>query len=187
MDTEKAWMLPAGLAAEPVGDQWMLCDTAGSTVFTAQGPAASVVGCVATHRPLPRHLEATAAELEAAGLLCRPHTASGGAMSRRRLLAAGGATAVGVGVMTLPVAGVAASPAPNPNPNLGSTWTTVAVPPTSWASVAHGAGVWVAVSATGSVIRSTDGGESWNTVTGVPEGSWNVVAWANGVWLVFGN
>lgn len=116
MDTEKAWMLPAGLAAEPVGDQWMLCDTAGSTVFTAQGPAASVVGCVATHRPLPRHLEATAAELEAAGLLCRPHTASGGAMSRRRLLAAGGATAVGVGVMTLPVAGVAASPAPQPKP-----------------------------------------------------------------------
>ena len=75
-----------------------------------------------------------------------------------------------------------------PSADLGVTWDAVdATEANLWQSVAYGNGVFVAVSFDGNnrVMRSTDGGRSWNQtgITGVPEGGWNSVAYGNGVWI----
>lgn len=73
----------------------------------------------------------------------------------------------------------------------GEEWTSVSAPADSaWRSVAYGNGVWIAVGPsapdpavnTNRVMRSTDGGLTWSTVS-VAQGSWTSVAYGNGVWV----
>ena len=54
-----------------------------------------------------------------------------------------------------------------------------------WRSVAYGNGVFVAVSATGTnrVMRSTDGGLSWNAILAAENNNWRSVAFGDGVFV----
>ena len=80
---------------------------------------------------------------------------------------------------------------PTPDPAVGATWATATAPADSWLSVAHGDGVWVAVtgnvSATNQVIRSTDGGVTWNGVVAAQANGWQSVAYGNEVWVAVAN
>ena len=69
----------------------------------------------------------------------------------------------------------------------GSTWDAVAAAEAnSWQSVAFGDGVWVAVAVSGAdrVMRSTDGGVSWEAAgTSGLFSEWLSVAYGDGVWV----
>ena len=75
----------------------------------------------------------------------------------------------------------------------GTSWSPVAAAAqNSWTSVAYGDGVWIAVaeeplSATSDlVMRSEDGGASWDPIEVVPsdDNSWSSVAFGDGVWVI---
>ena len=75
----------------------------------------------------------------------------------------------------------------------GANWTSVtgdpdgvgAPPAEEWRSVAHGDGVWVAVSQNGTnrVMRSTDKGVRWTSATAAAANQWQSVAYGDGVWV----
>ena len=67
----------------------------------------------------------------------------------------------------------------------GLEWTAVTVPEDNeWRSVAYGNGVWIGVASFGTnqVMRSTNNGVSWSSVS-VPATSWAAIAYGNGVWI----
>ncbi|MDA7715929.1 hypothetical protein N8797_00985, partial [Pontimonas sp.] len=76
----------------------------------------------------------------------------------------------------------------NPALAVGTSWTALpAAAANNWTSVAHGNGVWVAVSANGTVMRSVDDGSNWTAVSAAETNQWRSVAYGNGVWVAVAN
>ena len=70
----------------------------------------------------------------------------------------------------------------------GESWNTITPPEAnSWTSVAYGNSVWIAVSNTGTnrVMRSTDNGLTWATVS-VTAAPWFSIKYGNSVWIAAG-
>ena len=93
----------------------------------------------------------------------------------------------GLSVIALMGAALAAIQS-NPALAVGTSWTALpAAAANNWTSVAHGNGVWVAVSANGTVMRSVDDGSNWTAVSAAETNQWRSVAYGNGVWVAVAN
>ena len=181
--------LGPGISAEKIRDQWVVMSQGDNTAHHLSGPAATVIDCVLSDRPVPQDVAETVANLIDLGIL---EPAPG--WSRRQVITTAAAAAtIGVTSVALPTAALASSsspPDPGPDPNLGITWSPVTVNNRSWYSVAHGNGVWIAVSfdtVAGSqqVMRSTDDAVSWNQtgVTQPTESRWLSIAYSQERWV----
>ena len=190
------------VSAEKVGEHWLVVSHRDNTAHHLSGPAAAVIDCVINRRPLPQGHDNTVTALINLGIL----EPTPGWSRRQVITTAAAATIIGVTTIGLPSAAIASSsnhspdpgptPAPPPDPNLGITWSPVTVNNRSWYSVAHGNGVWIAVSldtTAGStqVMRSVDDGVSWGEpgVTQPNPAQYISIAYASGRWVAvdFGN
>lgn len=179
------------VAAEKVGDQWLVVSHRYNTAHHLSGPAATVIDCVTSGQKIPEGYDDTVTGLITLGVL---EPAPG--LSRRQVIStAAAATAIGVTSVALPAAAFASSsdsPAPDPGPPAPApmVWGSVNTPvDLQWRSVAHGNGKWIAVANSGTgttrAMTSTDG-TSWSTPSiGLQDGHawWAVATDGGGKWV----
>lgn len=68
----------------------------------------------------------------------------------------------------------------------GLSWTPKASPGSQYNGVWAGGGKVVAVGQDGSIVYSTDDGDTWTLVGSPPTGAWNSPTYGNGRWVIIG-